>query len=77
MAGHCVLYPSSFEFAYVGTDRAAAAAAAVEGTHWAEAPTIRAAIVRAKTEADHVRRGMMAARNGLPRPEFAEAAVRG
>jgi hypothetical protein len=62
MAGHCVLRLEDFMIMYQGTDATAAAAAAVEGTHWAEHETISAAIVLAASEAGDVRRGLREAR---------------
>jgi hypothetical protein len=62
MSGHCVLNLASLNLLYQGTDSSKAAAAAVEGTHWAEGPTISAAIFRCAAEAGHIRRGQLAPR---------------
>jgi hypothetical protein len=62
MPGHCVLNLTDLELLYQGTDATKAEAAAVEGTHWAEGPTICAAIFRCANEAGHVRRGLLPAR---------------
>jgi hypothetical protein len=62
MTGHCVLRLEDFMIVYQGTDAAHAAAAAVEGTHWAEHETVSAAIVLAANEGGEVRLGRREAR---------------
>jgi hypothetical protein len=71
MSGHCVLSLSDLELLYQGSDAAKAAEAAVDGSHWAEAPTICAAIFRCADEVGHVRRGLLkprTARTAAPAP---------
>jgi hypothetical protein len=75
MPGHCVLNLEDSEVVYRGTDETAAAVAAVEGTHWATAPTICAAIVRAINEAGPVRSGEKLARVAVPYSDLAAAAI--
>jgi hypothetical protein len=68
MAGHCVMTLADLELVYQGTDASKAAAAAIEGTHWAEAPTICGAIFRCANEIGQVRRGQARARTGQAVP---------
>jgi hypothetical protein len=75
MVGYCVLELDTFEVIYYGTDEAAAAAAAVEGTYWATAPTICAAIVSAINDAGQTRCGDKLARVTVPYSDFAAAAI--
>jgi len=66
MTGHCVLSLADLALLYQGTDESKAAAAAVEGTHWAEGPTISAAIFRCADEVGHIRRGQIRPRTSRP-----------
>src|SRR5437870_5788486 len=75
MAGHCVLSLADLKLLYQGTDEAKAAAVAVDGSHWAEGPTISAAIFRCADEVGHIRRGQLSPRNGLTRPANPDCAA--
>jgi hypothetical protein len=68
MAGHCVMKLADLTLVYQGSDGAKAAAAAVEGTHWAEGPTISAAIFRCAAEIGCIRRGELTPRMGRTVP---------
>jgi hypothetical protein len=68
MAGHCVMNLSDLKLLYQGSDAVKAAAAAVEGSHWTEGPTISAAIFRCAAEVGCIRRGEMSARTGRIAP---------
>jgi len=71
MAGHCVMSLDDLRLVYQGTDEAKAALAAVEGTHWADGPTISAAIFQCAAEVGHIRRGTLQPRTGrLVRPSL-------
>jgi hypothetical protein len=78
MTGHCVLRLTDLELLYQGSDAAKAAEAAVEGSHWAEGPTISAAIFRCADEVGHVRRGLLqprTARTASPAQAQAKVAI--